>query len=326
MKVPDKFAGKRAKCPGCQSPVQIPQLEPVAKPDAAFGFDDFVSDGEPVLPPPRARKPKVTPPELREDPPETVAAKKKAFGIPVVAGVAVGCLVLGFFTGRWHLQHQISSAFAQVGESFARGLQSAAAEPAAVKPTAEPISQPELVLSSEPDVAPVAQTIPPEAVTSPDPEPVVKTLGLKEKHTTEFFSIGVATALIGKVPVIQLGQKTESTEPRLVIQFYVENTHDRKLLNIQRENEFTGGHYRLKDDVGNSIRGVSFGLGATPVGAVDPADDIEPGGVRGHVVVFTVPPPKTEFLMLEVDLESMLGHEGTVMFKLDAADIKTIDE
>ena len=69
LKVPASKAGKKARCPGCRSPIQIPEPTPVADqsgegdwPDADDDDSDFDGDRQPIeeqpaaLPPKRKRK------------------------------------------------------------------------------------------------------------------------------------------------------------------------------------------------------------------------------------------------------------------------------
>jgi hypothetical protein len=80
------------------------------------------------------------------------------------------------------------------------------------------------------------------------------------------------------------------------------------------------GHFRLRDDVDNVIRGINYGIASKPVGALTGSEDIAPGSSATHVELFSIPPPKTEFLVLTVDL-ACLGGDGEIEFKIPASSI-----
>ena len=81
------------------------------------------------------------------------------------------------------------------------------------------------------------------------------------------------------------------------------------------------GHFLLKDDVDNVIRGVSYGFGNTLVGALTGTEDISLGQQSTHILVFSVPPKKTKHLILLVKLESF-GGEGIAKFKIPVEQIR----
>lgn len=76
----------------------------------------------------------------------------------------------------------------------------------------------------------------------------------------------------------------------------------------------------MRDDVDNVIRGVNYGTGS-PVGALTGNEDILPGDEVTHVVIFSVPPPKTRYLILTMDLGAF-GSEGETRFKIAVENIK----
>jgi len=78
--------------------------------------------------------------------------------------------------------------------------------------------------------------------------------------------------------------------------------------------------FKLKDDVDNVIRGVNYGIMSKPVGALTGTEDILPGATASHIEVFSVPPPKTEFLILTVKM-ACVGGDGEVKFKIPASSI-----
>ena len=122
-----------------------------------------------------------------------------------------------------------------------------------------------------------------------------------------------------EAPVLKdiMGKDAKGKDPVLILSFDFWNTDDRRILRFKEDNPFLGSHFKLRDDVDNVIRGVSYGIGSKPKGALTSSDDIEPGKSASHIEFFSVPPPKTQFLILTIDLEC-LGGEGEVEFKIPA--------
>lgn len=131
-------------------------------------------------------------------------------------------------------------------------------------------------------------------------------------------------AKVGDVAMILTGARIEKPELKnfsgtgvaqneaIVFEFSITNTSERKILKFTGDSMYSS-KFSLKDDVGNQIRGVTYGS-SKPVKALkDP--DINPGQTVGHVEVFTVPPPKTEYLILTVDLKCV-DQEGKVDFRI----------
>ena len=85
------------------------------------------------------------------------------------------------------------------------------------------------------------------------------------------------------------------------------------------DNSFTS-YFSLVDDVGNKVRGVSFGLGSRYENALKDSEAINPDSFVVHGEVFTVPLPKTTELFLTVDLAAF-GDDGEARFKIDASEI-----
>ncbi|MEO2017199.1 MAG: hypothetical protein ABGZ53_22820 [Fuerstiella sp.] len=146
---------------------------------------------------------------------------------------------------------------------------------------------------------------------------------LREAHVTEQFSVALVDISVDRPSFKDSfgGDDRQSDKSYLLCDFQVINVHDRKLLNIRGESMF-GSHCTIEDDVENTIRGVNFGVLSNPIGVVKSTDDIEPGDFRTHLMVFVVPPPKTEYLILTLDLKSMLGGEGEMKIKVTADQIK----
>jgi len=109
-----------------------------------------------------------------------------------------------------------------------------------------------------------------------------------------------------------------ANDAALVLTITVQNTDDRRILRYDA-NMFTS-RFLLNDDVENRIRGINYGAATVPVGALTGKEDIGPGQSAGHVEVFSVPPPKTEHLILTVDLKAF-GGQGNVKFKVPVENI-----
>ncbi len=108
--------------------------------------------------------------------------------------------------------------------------------------------------------------------------------------------------------------------PVLIFVFRVKNTHNRKILRHREENMFLAGYFQLRDDVDNVIRGVSYGAGSKPVGALTGNEDILPGKEAVDLELFSVPPLKTKYLILTMDLAAF-GGEGKTQFKIPVENI-----
>lgn len=117
-----------------------------------------------------------------------------------------------------------------------------------------------------------------------------------------------------------LGETRTGKDPDLALSFTFANTDDRKILRFRKGNQFMAGHFRLRDDVDNTIRGVNYGLTSQPIGALTGSEDISPGSTASHLELFSVPPPKTEYLILTVNL-ACLGGDGDIEYKIPASAI-----
>lgn len=142
-----------------------------------------------------------------------------------------------------------------------------------------------------------------------------------QTHSGDGFAITLASASIAKSKVKDvLGKVGEGKNPDLILTFNFANTDSRRILRFREANQFLAGHFRLRDDVDNVIRGIDYGFGNKPVGALTGSEDIAPGELATHIELFSVPPPKTQFLILTVDL-ACLGADGQIEFKIPAASI-----
>lgn len=198
---------------------------------------------------------------------------------------AVATLVVGYFLGREHVKYELRSALSGIAKPFA-----------------------ELGLANDADK---------EAGAVSPPAKEIPTLTIGETYAADMFDLTVVAAKVGRPEVrTMLGNETAlADDPALILTLRFTNTDKRKILQFERPNMFLAGPFKLRDDVGNVIRGVSYGVGNTPVGALTGDEDIAPGGVVEHTEVFSAPPPKTEYLVLTVDLECM-GGDGKVEYKI----------
>ena len=157
----------------------------------------------------------------------------------------------------------------------------------------------------------------PNMATEEPKEPTVVAFG--NVHAAGPFSIAVTGATVEPATVQNIirNKESRSEDDCLLISFDIVNTDERKVLNFTPSPSST---FALSDDVGNRIRGVTFGYTSRIVGSIEPNDDILPGESRTHREAFTVPPPKTEQLNLTVDLSAFRVSE-TVVFEIPVATI-----
>lgn len=137
-----------------------------------------------------------------------------------------------------------------------------------------------------------------------------------------FVKDNVALKLTGfdiKNPEVEdmFGELNIGKKPALVVSISFTNLDDRKILRFEEQNSFSPSNFKLRDDAGNAIRGIGYGVGSKIVGSLDGSEDILPGSTASHIEVFTVPPPKTKSLVLTIDLECV-GRVGTVEFEIPA--------
>jgi hypothetical protein len=279
--------GKRAKCKKCGKPFVI-----------TFGsaFDDIASELPPDFqfqptPPPA---PIVTQPARPNDPPEKSSFADKIRSMPSwvhLASASVMCLVLGYFVGRWHVKYQIRSAMAEAGEVMRQELTNAFGGRSEVGQSA------------------------PKALAE---------LQLGQTFEGDGINLQLTEASISKPDLRDFsGDIGVAAENAMVFRIAVQNADDRKILRFS-QNTFLSSKFSLRDDVDNVIRGVTYGANKI-VGALRSGDEIDPGATVTHVEVFMIPPPKTESLVLTIDLEAF-GKEGLVKFTIPANAIQGFSE
>ena len=173
----------------------------------------------------------------------------------------------------------------------------------------------------KPDAPPVAPPVVPPAPNADEPD-TEQSLPLATFHKSGSLWIKLTIARVDFVEMkSSFGRDTsQSAEKYLLCTFHVRNTDERKIVTFH-DGGFGTNHFSMRDDVDNSIRGVSLGFSDKIVGAISSGHDLQPGEEATIIQVFKIPPPKTKHLILSVDLAAFSG-EGKVKFKLPASEIK----
>jgi hypothetical protein len=211
----------------------------------------------------------------------------------IVTAPAVVSLILGYFAGREHLKYQMRSAFTNAGRAFADGMRD----------------------SLPPSLTDRAEATEPE----PDPPPRIP---LGQAYDAGNFRVEVVGASIRRPSVKGLrGDESPSQKPLLVVEMQFTNKDDRKVVTFRDDRLMGGPVFRLKDDVGNTIRPVTFGFANQVVGALDKFVELKPEEKLKHLQVFDVPLPKTKSLVLNVDLYCFEG-EGEVEIEIPIEAVK----
>ena len=113
----------------------------------------------------------------------------------------------------------------------------------------------------------------------------------------------------------------------LIFTFRVKNTDNRKLVRFDRISLSRG--VELDDDVNNSIRPCSIYRnydGEFLVGGLkEELVELLPGTDTKQIQVFAVPPPKTKYVILTMDLGT-LGEAEKKQFKVPTSEIKHFDD
>ncbi len=297
FRVPRDKEGKRATCPKCKQPFVITFHDQSSPADSFPAFQ---------TPPPAVSTtptPSVTPPAVDAIQPTPIPKRssKKTIALPqwaIIALPAITTLILGYFIGREHLKYQMRSALSDVASAFSEGFKEAA---------------------SSDSSASASTTSTFDSVETPN-EPLPQ-LPIGQTHKGDGFAITLTGAKIEKPKVKDMmGDVGMAKNPDLVLSFRFANIDDRKILRFRKGNQFMAGHFRLRDDVDNVIRGIDYGFGNEPVGALTGSEDIAPGESASHVELFSVPPPKTEHLILTVNT-ACIGGDGEIEFKIPASSI-----
>lgn len=321
FKVAVQHAGKRGKCPKCGTRIAIPALAgPTSEPPSA-----------PVPPPQKPHVPRGTParslPENQVGVPSTpwtagerlplktsfvrrLFARGYRFHWSITVGAALVAVMIGYFLGREHVKYEIRSAISEAVKAFSEGVQES---------FGNDVQTDKIETGSSPSTAGVAV---PDATGTTNTKPRLPDLvDFGKLYTAPEFEISLVEARIDRPEVKDLfGDARRGKNPDLILVFRVKNTHDRRILRYREENMFLAGHFRLRDDVDNVIRGVSYGVGTKPLGALSGSEDILPGEEVTHLEVFSVPPPKTKYLILTMELAAF-GGEGETRFKIPVENI-----
>lgn len=288
-------AGKRTKCPKCEQPFLIQFDEAAPEPDP-------IADVPPHCPPPMPKRAtSVNGPPADSTSTRNQNRTQRRIAVPLwvmIALPSIACLVIGYFIGREHFKYQMERAMADIGKAFTEDLKSEI-----------PGTSPSSAVSSSSE----AET----EKARPRPR-----IFMGQPHAANGFSIALASASIERSQVKDMmGDVGIGKDSDLALRFNVVNTDDRRILRFQEGNMFLAGHFRLRDDVDNVIRGVNYGMGSTPVGALTGAEDIAPGASATHIELFSVPPPKTKFLILTIDL-ACFGDQGEIEIQIPVEKIK----
>ena len=231
--------------------------------------------------------------------PSTTAYTKKSISLPqwaVIAIPAIVTLILGYFIGQEHLKYQMRSAMGNFATAFSDLRKGNSSSRSPSSPTGSVNTNGEST-----------------------PEPLTQ-LMLGQTHKTKQFSLTLNKAKIETAKIKDMmGKIRTGKTPDLILSFTIANTDDRKILRPHLANQFMKC-FSLRDDVGNQIRGINYGITSEPVGALTGSEDIKPGSSSTHIEIFSIPPPKTEFLILTVDLACFDG-DGKIEFKIPATSI-----
>lgn len=288
-------AGKRAKCPKCKEPFEISFDSPNSTLAAAT---QVAAENPPPIPgaltrsiaQPAETQPKMSVPLGSESHPQHPT--KRLISLPqwaIIAVPAVVTLLLGYFIGREHLKYQMRSAFAGMAEAFSHETESS--------------PKPPLPVAVEPEPNPLPQ------------------LMIGKTHQAEGFAVTLVNAKIAATRVKDvMGKIGIGKSPDLALSLVFANTDERRILRFHEGNQFLGGNLQLRDDVGNVIRGINYGFASKPVGALSGSEDIDPGTTASHLELFAVPPSKTQYLILTIDL-ACFGGDGKIEYKIPASSI-----
>jgi predicted Zn finger-like uncharacterized protein len=311
--VPEEYAGKRAKCAKCN------QSFVVAFSTERLDEVDWTQSERPEPAPPTIHTSSFTTASALTN--QTVhnqimdVPKQKPFVNTIkIAGLTFAALVLGFFLGREHFKYQMRSAMSNFSSALVNATSTVEKQTPAIPPS-ERTNAPE----SKPVSAPPVQPVETQKLLPATP-PTILPIG--KPHRTDRFLITLLSASIEKAKIKDfMGDEGTGKEPDLVLKFSISNVDERRILRFDEGNQFMASHFRMRDDVDNVIRRVNYGFGHTVVGALTENEDITPGMTVNHVELFSTPPPKTEFLILTIDLKCV-GGEGSIQYRIPADQIR----
>jgi hypothetical protein len=288
----DSFEKRRASCAHCGSGFTVPtSAEGKSAKCPKCGKSFTISFQEPLP----SRAPSPIPPLPRSTPALSPGApastpSSRRISVPLwalVTAPALLSLVVGYFAGREHLKYQMQSALTNAGRAFAEGIRDS--------------------------LPPGLQDSADDKEKEPDPPPRVS---LGKPYDAGAFTVEVPGVSIRHPEVREIsGDATPSKDPLLVVELQFNSKDDRKVVTFRDERLLGGSVFRLKDDVGNIVRPVTFGFANKVVGALDRFAELKPEESLKHLQVFDVPLPKTKSLVLNVDLYCFEG-EGEVEIEI----------
>jgi predicted Zn finger-like uncharacterized protein len=306
-----KLEGKKAKCAKCNQPFAIKfgkeaSINPPDPSETPIPSSE-TSKGQLSPPPPKSYSAPTPPsPPVRTDTPTSSLAGKKSIrtsvSVPLWSMVLIPAIVsfiVGYFAGRENVKYQIQSSFANAfGQMFSSNSKSDRDDESKSTPSASNGVDLDSLYRDSLDPRGNGKTVP--------------RLNLGETYQGDGFTFTIQGASIGMTTVKNMfGGNGTGKNPDLSISIAIQNTDDRKILVFREANRFLSQHFSLRDDVENVIRGVDYGATSKPIGALSGGTDILPGQLVGHVELFTIPPPKTKFLILTVDL-ACVGSADTI--------------
>lgn len=101
-----------------------------------------------------------------------------------------------------------------------------------------------------------------------------------------------------------------ANDPDLIIYWTITNTDERRNLGYEHNVLDQKGEAHLFDDIGQHIRGMSYGI-YQHTQALKDVDDIAPGQTKWHITTHSIPPPKTKALTAKLDLAPFgIGRRG----------------
>ena len=255
--------------------------------------DEEWGDDVPQLPPIRTRK---KPPKSATMPPSRKSKDSTRVGfmertlkaptvmsVAVAVAVAVAVLVAGYFLGRWHLQHQLTTAVTEALQG--------------VLPTT----------TDNDEKQPFA------------PAPEFK---LGQSHKSELFEVALTRVSMDRMRWSSFDGEHSSKEDLRVCRFDVKNPHDRKVVNFFGRLAVGTPPCSIRDDAGNVVRQVDFPSRSRAEGEGSNEEDIVPGAQSSTVYFFEKPRPKTEYLLVEVNLSTLVnGAEGKLLYKVPMTEL-----
>lgn len=150
------------------------------------------------------------------------------------------------------------------------------------------------VSPTQQQAAPVAPPTPQDSAAS-DREPPPRKLPEKKipgrDDTLRVGSIEakIVSCEIAKIPVVDLGRQSESSEEHLLLRLSLKNISENKLIHFEGWPEnFISVNASAKDEHGNAFRLIDFGIGTKIVGN-DAGASIEPGEAVSAAVAFEKP-------------------------------------